>query len=200
MRRSIVAGLIIVSGACTSSGDATGPSDVETISVSSNASANGVFVGDQVQLNAQALDVNGNIVPAIITYSSSNKNVATISSTGLIMAIGAGTSSIGVTADGTAGTFTLTVDGNISEGVVVTPVTATIKVGAQQQFAFAVTTTLGNPARGKSVTWTSSDPTRASVDVNGNVTAIAATSGAAICAAATDVPSALGCGTLVVTP
>src|ERR1700739_3915135 len=98
MRRFIVLGTLLA-GACTG-GSASGPSLVSSITVSSNASASGVFVGDQVQLNATPLDVNGNVAPVTITYSSSNTSVATVNATGLITAVGAGTSKINIMAGG----------------------------------------------------------------------------------------------------
>jgi uncharacterized protein YjdB len=189
---------VLFIAACNNS--ETAPSAVETIEVVSNASTSGVFPGDQVQLNATPLDLNGNTVPATLTYSSSNLAVATISSAGLITAVSGGSTTITVSAGGEVVHLTLTVDSNISDGVVVSPNTASIRVGAQQPFSFAVSTALGNPARGKSVTWSSSDLTKATVDATGKATAIAVTVGVSICAAAADAPAAVGCGTLTITP
>lgn len=198
MRRFIVLG-ILLAGACTG-GSASGPSLVSSITVSSNASANGVFVGDQVQLNATALDANGNIVPVTITYSSSNLSVATVNATGLITAVGAGTSMINVMASGTTSTLTLTVDGNVSSSLQITPVNPTTSTGpgGGVQLTATVLTTLGNPARNKTVVWSTADATKATVSSTGFVTPVAATAGVSICAVATDNANAKGCTTVTV--
>jgi uncharacterized protein YjdB len=197
MRRLItMAGLLII-GACTSE---TAPSEVQDVVMDFNSSSNGVFVGDQVQVDANPLDANGSAVAVAVTYASSNTGVATVSATGLITAISAGTTNISATAAGTVATLPLTVDGNVSFGVQVTPAQATVKTGGQQLFTALVTTTLGNPARGKIVNWTSSIPASVSVNTSGNATGLSPTAAASICASATDVGGVVGCATLTVTP
>jgi hypothetical protein len=198
MRRFIVLG-ILLAGACTG-GSASGPSLVSSITVSSNASANGVFVGDQVQLNATALDANGNIVPVTITYSSSNLSVATVNATGLITAVGAGTSQINVMASGSTSTLTLTVDGNVSSSLQITPVNPTVALGQSLVLTANVLTTLGNPARNKTVSWSTADATKVTIDQTGKATGVAATIGVSVCAVATDNANAKGCTTVTVQP
>ncbi|MFI5245558.1 MAG: Ig-like domain-containing protein, partial [Gemmatimonadales bacterium] len=123
MRRLILAGVLFTS-ACLSR--ASAPSVVASIQISSNVSPNGVFVGDQVQLNATPLDLTGNVVPLPITYSSSNTSVATIDNFGLITALSAGTSSIGISSGGQTVHLTLTVDGNVTGSVLLAPKSFTI--------------------------------------------------------------------------
>jgi hypothetical protein len=200
MRRFLLAGLVIVT-ACVS-GTETPPGTVAQLLVTSNQSPNGVFVGDQVQLSATPVDLDGDpvTVATAINYTSSNTAVATINSSGLIIALSAGTTLINVTAGGASASLTLSIDGNVSGSVIVVPSTATVSVGGQQQYAFAVSTTLGNPARAKSVNWSTGDGTKAQVNASGLATALAATAGVSICATATDAPTATGCGTLTITP
>jgi uncharacterized protein YjdB len=202
MRSLVLAAALLSLGCNNGSGGGVDSSTnaVYSIVYSTNESPSGVFVGDQVQISAYPVDFNEAVLTATLTYSSSNTSVATVTQSGLIAAVGAGTSSIAMTSGGVTVQLPLTVDGNISDGVVVGPNTATIKVGAQQQFTVVVTTTLGNPAHGKTVNWSTSDPSRATVDNTGKATGVAVTSGVSICAAASDVPTALGCATLTVTP
>ncbi len=199
MKRLVVLGLLLA-GACTD-GSGTGPSLVSSITVSSNVSPSGVFVGDQVQLNATALDANGNIAPVAITYLTSNTSVATVSQTGLITAVGAGTSNISIMAGGASSTLTLTVDGNVTDSLVVTPVNPTVGFpGGGVQLTAVVFTTIGNPARNKTVVWSTADATKATVSATGFVTPVAATQGVSICAVATDNANAKGCTTVIVQP
>jgi hypothetical protein len=202
MRRFLLSSGLVLSALVTAcvSGTETPPGTPAAINISSNITAAGVFVGDQVQLNAVPIDINGDQVDVPVTYVSLNTNLATITSTGLITALGPGMVQFNLTAQSAQAQLTLTIDGNVSDAVTVTPQTATVKVGGQEQYSFSVMTTIGNPARGKSVTWSTADGTKAQVSTTGLASAIAATSGVKICAVATDNASATGCGTLTITP
>ena len=197
MRRLVVIGLVFLTG-CLSG--ATSPSSITTITVASNVSQLGVFAGDQIQLNAQALDAAGDVVPVAFTYASSNHAVATVDANGLISVVGAGTSTITVATVGRSSNFSLTVDGNISNAVQLTPPSATIAPGQSIQLTAVVITTLGNPARGKTVNWSTSDATKVSVDNAGNVRGIISNPGVTVCATTADAASVKGCATIVVQP
>ncbi len=202
MRRfHLLGGLVLatLASACVS-GTETPPGSAAAINITSNITAAGVFVGDQVQLNAVPVDIDGDQVDAPVVYVSTNTTLATVTQTGLITAVGAGVVQINLTVQTAVAQFTLTIDGNVSDAVSVAPPTATVTVGGQQQYAFSILTTVGNPARGKSVTWSTADATKAQVSTTGLATALAATSGVKICAVATDNASATGCGTLTITP
>jgi uncharacterized protein YjdB len=197
MRRLVFIGLIFLTG-CLSG--ATSPSSISSIQVASNVSPFGVFAGDQIQLSAQALDPAGDVLPVAFTFASSNHAVATVDANGLITAVGPGTSTITVATVGSSSNLTLTVDGNISNSVQITPLGPTVALGQFVQLSAAVMTTLNNPARGKTVTWSSADNTKATVDVTGNVHGIAATTGVSVCATASDAPGVKGCTTVIVQP
>ncbi len=197
MRRGFLVGLLFA-GACVSD---TAPSAVNSITLQSNVSAAGVFVGDQVQFTTVALDISGNPVAIDVTYTSSNTAVATISANGLITAISAGTSAITVaTSLGGSSQLTLTVDGNVSGVVGIAPPGQTVlPVGGTVQYSGSVLTTLGNPARGKTLIWSTTDATKVSVSQTGLATAVATTTGVTICATASDATSSLkGCATVIV--
>ncbi len=195
MRRLGFIGLVFLT-ACVSG--ATSPTSITNIQIQSNTSPNGVFAGDMIQLNVEAQDAAGDVVPVAFTYASSNHAVATVDVNGLITAVGAGTSTITVSTVGRNTTLTLTVDGNVSSSVQITPTSATISPGQSIQLSAAVITTLGNPARGKSVTWSSADASKVSVDTAGNIRGVVSNTGVAVCATATDAPSAKGCAEIVV--
>jgi uncharacterized protein YjdB len=194
MRRILLVGLLMT-GACL---NGTAPSPVASLVVNNNAPGTGVFAGDQVQLNTEALDINGDPIPVAVTYTSNNTNVATVSTSGLITVLSAGTVTITISADGQNASINLTVDGNISGSVQVLPTQLTVAPGAQQTLGAIVTTTLNHPARNKSVTWSTSDATKATVDQAGNVRGVAVTSGVSVCAAAADAPTIKGCATVIV--
>lgn len=196
MRRLVLFGLL-VSVSCT---PATRPSVIAGVSLTNNASGAGVFPSDTFRVFGTAYDANGDATTLFpVLYTSTNTSVATVGSDGLVTALTAGTTQIKASADGvSSGAYQITVDGNVTGRVVVTPNTPTVKAGSQVQLTASVVTTVGNPARGKSVTWSTSDATKATVDSNGNVSAIAVTSGVSICATANDAPSIKGCATVTV--
>jgi uncharacterized protein YjdB len=198
MRRLLLVGLL-ATGACFNG--ASAPSAVNSLQVASNVSSAGVFVGDNVQLNASPMDLDGNVVPVPITYSSSNTNVATIDNFGKITAIAAGQSTISVKAGGQVANLTLTVDGNVTGSVQVVPATNTTSLasGTAVQLTATVITTAGNPGRNKAVTWSTTDASKASVSSSGLVTPLGATSSVSICATATDATNVKGCATVTIT-
>jgi uncharacterized protein YjdB len=194
MRRFVLVGLLFTAGCAP----LAAPDGITGLQISSNAPASGVFVGDQVQLAATAFDGLGNPVLVPFTYSSSNAAVATVNVNGVVIAISAGTTVITVVAGSQSGQVTVIVDGNVTSKVQVTPASPTVPVATTLQLTGVVTTTLGNPARSKALTWSTTDATKASVDQTGLVSGIAPTSGISICATANDAPTVKGCVTVIV--
>lgn len=81
--------------------------------------------------------------------------------------------------------------------VEVSPATATLNIGQTITLTAAVNADAGLAT---TVTWSSSDATKASVTSAGVVTAVAATPGVAVCAASTVDAGKKGCATIVVSP
>ncbi|MFI5230913.1 MAG: Ig-like domain-containing protein [Gemmatimonadales bacterium] len=198
MRRIALLGLVIMVG-CT---PASAPKLVSGVVLTNSASAAGLFPGDTFHVTATPYDATGTPIPITTfppTYSSSNTSVATVSSGGLVTAVAPGTTKLQAQADGIfSGAYLITVDGNVTSRIVVTPNAPLVTAGNQIQLTAVVYTTVGNPARGKSVTWSTSDATKATVDGSGNVSGVAATTGVSICATSVDAPSVQGCATVTV--
>lgn len=119
-----------------------------------------------------------NISPAdadnkLVSWTSSNKTVATVSSTGLITALAEGTTTITVTTNdgGYKATCTLSVVSNNTAvtGVTLNRINLTLIAGNTFQLVATV-----NPdnATNKTVVWSSSNNTIATVSANGLVTAL----------------------------
>ena len=110
-----------------------------------------------------------------VTWTSSNTNVATVSNTGVVTAVGNGTSTItATTADGTdlSATCEVTVALPVpATGITLNKTTHSFNA-ANQTVTLTATVTPAN-ATNKSVTWTSSDTNVASVSDAGVVTAVA---------------------------
>ena len=173
-------GILMAAVACgngaSGNNSSTGPTTppvVSTIAVTLNATS--LVVGQTAQAQAAGTDGTGAPVNlGTVTWSSSNPAVATVTSTGLVTAISAGTSAIVAAAAGKSGQATLTVTTDGVASVIVTPAAATLIVGTTQQLTVTTRDASGTVLTGRAVSWSSSDPTRATVGPTGLVTAIAA--------------------------
>jgi len=88
--------------------NAAAPPAVASVTVSPATA--GVTVGQSVQLTAAAKDASGSVITgAAITWSSSSAGVATVSGTGLVQALAAGTVIISATSGGHVATANVTV-------------------------------------------------------------------------------------------
>ncbi|WP_123039251.1 Ig-like domain-containing protein [Cohnella candidum] len=107
-----------------------------------------------------------------VTWTSSDTNVATVNATGVVTAKTAG--SVTITATTVDGSFKATADITVIQpvtGVKLDVKSKTLKIG---ESAFALTATVAPVnASDLSVTWTSSNPSVATVDDSGKVTAVA---------------------------
>lgn len=131
-------------------------------------------VGANLQLVATARDNAGNVLSGQpITFTSSNTGVATVDATGKVTGVGAGTANITAADGGLTATSAITVVPAPVGSVGLTPTTVSPCVGQTAQLTAIVRDTLGNILTGRLVTFTSSAPATATVDVNGLVTGVA---------------------------
>ena len=92
----------------TLSDPSASPDTVTLVTVTLSASS--LTVGASTQASAEAFDATGQSVDeAPVTWTTSDASVATVSSSGLVSAVGAGTATIAATADGQSGSADLTV-------------------------------------------------------------------------------------------
>jgi uncharacterized protein YjdB len=111
-----------------------------------------------------------------VTWTSSGSSIATVDSAGLVTGRAAGgTVTLTATQDSVSGSAQLTVTPAVVTSLTVTPATASINVGATQQFT--ATGTLSNNTTAdltSSVTWTSSNTAAVTVDASGLASGITA--------------------------
>ena len=136
--------------------------------------------GSQEQLTATVLPSDAE---QTVTWTSSDPSVASVDKSGLVTAVAVGNATITAsTTDGTdlKATCAVTVF-KLATSIVLNKPEATLEAGSQEQ----LTATVLPSDAAQSVTWTSSDPSVASVDKNGLVTAVAV-GNATITASTTD--------------
>ncbi len=133
-----------------------------------------VQAGRTTTLRADALDATGGLVAGkTVLWSSVTPAVATVTSTGVVTGVSAGTTTIGATVDGVSGTAIVTVTPIPVTSVAVSPRTGALIVGQTLQFSATTAAAGGQTLTDRAVTWTSSAAGIASVSSTGLVTAIA---------------------------
>ena len=109
------------------------------------------------------------------TFVSATPASATVNSAGLVTGAALGTSVITATSNGKSATTTITVPAATLTGIAVTPATATVLTGGQQQFVATATYSDNTTAfvTGSAV-WSSSSPSIGTVAASGIATGVAA--------------------------
>lgn len=144
------------------------PNTIAVTGVSLNKSAITLKAGTQETLTATVAPSNA--TNKNVTWSSSNTSIATVSDNGVVTAKASGTATITVkTADGgKTASCTVTVPVNVT-GVTLNKTELNMEVG----FSYNLTATVApSNASDKSVTWSSDKTSVATVNSNGNVTAV----------------------------
>ena len=167
----------------------------------------GLFVGQTRQMTAEALDAGGAVLPErAITWTSNATTVATVSATGLITGVGAGGAVITAASEGKTAVVAMTVTSVPVASVTVTPASDTVTVASTLQLSAVAKDAAGGTLTGRVISWSTSDPARATVSSTGLVTGVtpgevtitAAAEGKSGAASITVKPKPVG--TVVITP
>ena len=131
-------------------------------------SAPSVVVGSTVALTATPRDQFGNVMSGVtITWSSGTTAVATVSSGGVVTGVAPGNATITASSGSVTGTAMVTVQQVPVDRIVVTPNNAQIKAGQTVQLTATLYDSQNRVLTGRTVTWSSSDPSKLTVDSNG---------------------------------
>lgn len=124
------------------------------------------------QLSAVVRDSSGLFLEGrTIVWTTSDPTIATVDDTGLVTTHRAGIATITATSGGATDTATVTIVHPVT-AVDVTPGLSTLWIGRTQTFVAALRDSVDAPLTDRAVLWTSSNPSRASVDSTGLVTAL----------------------------
>src|SRR5690348_12299678 len=144
-------------------------------SVTVSPSSASLFVGQALQLGATMTDSAGNVLSGrTVTWTSSNPSVATVNGSGLAGAVAVGSATITATSEGRTGTAVLTVSNVPVATVTVSPASASVLAGQTVQLAATTRDASGNVLTGRSIVWTSSNGSVATVSGSGLVTGVTA--------------------------
>jgi len=144
---------------------------VSTVTVTP-ASAN-LAVGQTVQLTATPKDANGNTLTGrTITWATSNASVATVTTSGSVKGVTAGSATITATSEGQSGSSAISVRIVPVATVAVSPASASVQVGGTVQLTAVTKDSAGNTLTGRTITWASSNSTVATVSTTGLVSGL----------------------------
>jgi uncharacterized protein YjdB len=154
-----------------------------------------VFVGATVQFTATLRDAAGNVLLGRSITWASSAAAATVSATGLVTGVAAGSVTITATSEGKTGSAAVTVNVVPVASVSLSPAATSVQVGQTVQLTATLLDANGLPLSGRLITWASSSAAVAAVS-GGFVTGI--TSGTVTITATSEGKS--GTATVTVTP
>ncbi len=171
--RFLLLAAIIAAGCGGEPNAPQGPSGPPPVALLSVTPGSATLIPPQTnQLTASVLDAAGNVLTdRAITWSSSAPAVATVSASGLLTAVAAGTATITATSEGKSGSAAITVVPSVAL-LSVTPVSARLVPQQTNQLTASTRDAAGNVLTGRTITWTSSAPVVATVSATGLVTAV----------------------------
>ncbi len=160
------------SGSVTGNGSLTvGPAVLKTINVSGQTTT--VAAGLTNQLTASAIFTDGSSPQLTgITWSTSDTTLATVDTDGLVTTLKQGTVTITATSSSNSGAFQLTIAPPALESINLSPQNTSVAAGLTDQFVAIGTFSDGSSNTLTNVTWSTSDPTLATVNSTGLVTTL----------------------------
>src|SRR6266516_3245545 len=147
---------------------------IPVASVTVSPTTAGIQVGATQQFTAVPKDAAGNTLTGrVVTWASSTTATATVSSSGVVSGKAAGSATITATSETKSSTAAVTVTNVPVASVTVSPASASLLVGATQQFTAVTKDAAGNTLTGRTVTWASSNTAVAMVSGSGLATGMA---------------------------
>ena len=167
---ALAAALAMLGAACGGN-EGTGPIPVASVAILPDSIT--LLVGGSQQLAATTRDRNGVTLPGrAVAWSSADGGMALVTTAGVVTGVSAGRVVISATSEGKIGSAVVRVETVPVARVTLTPDSVWAVVGAR-----VTLTALARAANGvvipRPITWTSSDIAKASVGVDGTVTALA---------------------------
>ncbi len=121
-------------------------------------------IGQSASLTSKIVARTGASIEGItVSFTTSNPAVATVSSSGSVIATGNGTATITASADGSTATAGVTVKQVVASIAIAPKATSVSAIGESRTFTATVLDATGAPIQSPNITWTSSDPAVATV-------------------------------------
>lgn len=147
------------------------PTPVTIVRLSS--SHRSMYVGEVIQLTAEALDNEGHVLAnRPITWTTSDPAIATVTDNGAVTALAVGGTIIMATSEGKSAVASVTVAAVPVASITLSPSSSDLVVGQTAELTATVRDLAGNTLTGRSITWGTSNAAVATVTSEGLVTAV----------------------------
>jgi uncharacterized protein YjdB len=159
----------------TASAEVTGaPPPAPVASVTMSPSSVSIEVGATAQITATPRDAQGNpLAGRVVTWSSSNPSIASVSASGLITGVTVGNTTVTATSEGISGTVSVTVTPKPVVSVNISAGAGSVCVGASLQLSATPLDVNGNPLTGRVVVWSVNTGLLASINPSGLLVGLA---------------------------
>ena len=148
---------------------------IPVIAVRVSPASRDLTVGETGQLTAEPLDARGAVLAGrSVAWTSNRPNVASVSASGAVTALSAGSAVITATVEGKSGVAAISVSPAPVASVTVSPSSATLVVGQTVELEAQPRSASGQPLSGRPVAWSSNRPDIAAVTSSGIVAAVSA--------------------------
>ena len=165
--RLLIAAMLAGVSACSGGpGEVNPPDSVASVTVDPAHAQ--IEAGETVQLGATAMSESGTGLTRTMTWESPDTSIATVTPSGLVLAVGPGSATITATSEGVHGSAVISVLGPVAS-VTIVPGSTTILQGESASWQAEVRDTGANLLERTAVDWSSSDAGVASVDEHGNI-------------------------------
>jgi len=153
---------------------ATPPAPVASVTVAPATAS--ITAGTTQALSATTKDASGNVLTGrTVTWTTGNAAVVTVSATGVVTGVAVGGPvTITATSEGQSSSAAISVTPAPVATVTVAPATASLTAGTTQALTATTKDAAGNVLAGRTITWTTSGATIATVSATGVVTGVAA--------------------------
>jgi len=170
---AVLPSLAVLAALLSCGGSSTGPGGGNVASVALTPSTATVSIGATTPFQATPKDASGKPVAGVnVFWNSEHTDIATVNSSGVVTGVALGTTHIAASAGGASATATVTVTDQPVASVTVKPTSSSIRVGQTVTLTGTAYDAAGDVLSGRTIAWTSSDESIATVDVSGVVTGV----------------------------
>ena len=158
--------------------DVVNPDGTAVDSVQVTPASASLQVGSSLSLTAEVYDASGAVMPAVgVTWSSEDSSIALVSQSGVITALKAGTVRIAASSWGKNAVASITVNPALTVlpavgRIVIAPSNPRVNEGQTIQLTASVLDIQDRVITGMTITWSSSNTSRATIDNSGLVRGI----------------------------
>lgn len=171
LRRRLSLLLLSALAACGGSGSTSPKVSLVALDVSPGSKT--IAVGETVSLTATGLDQTGApMTPKSVTWKSESPSIASVSSSGTVTGVGAGTTIITASSGAVIGTAIVTVSPVVTS-LSISPSSASVSAGGTMQLSAIARDNFGSTVSGKTISWISANPNIATISASGMLTGVA---------------------------